>query len=191
MKKLFVAVSVLLLAVVIAASRNLNAAGEDAPKDDGLTQAKVAYAQAMVKVAEAVLNSAQQANRQASAAVPSSVVQGLQNDLAMAKARVKYFQDGSAGGSEAPYRTAARDALADAESRLKQTNDTNARLPGTINNAELARRQAEVDLAKARLDVCQYLDKATDIQRMQWEIMLLQEDVHKIQTQIGILQHQN
>src|SRR5262249_1136008 len=150
-------------------------------KDDALVEAKVKYAQAMVGVAEANLRRAQQVNRQAGGAeFPASVVQSLQNDLAMAKARVRFFQDGASAGADAPYQAAARGSLSAAESSLKQATDVNSRVAGTIDNAELARRQAEVELAKARLSVCQQLDlqKATNEQRMQWEIMLLQEDIH-------------
>jgi hypothetical protein len=48
-------------------------------------------------------------------------------------------------------------------------------------------------LAKARLDVCQQLDlqKATGEQRMQWEILLLQEDVHELRSEIEVLKHRN
>jgi hypothetical protein len=180
------------VAAVVALSRGITASGDDSKKNDGLTQAKVKYAQAMVQLAEATLKKAQQANRQAAAAeVPASVIQSLQNDLAMAKAQVRFFQDGESGGSEAPYRAAARDALSAAEASLKQTSDINSRVPGTIDNAEVARRQAGVDLAKARLVVCERLDKATDGQQMQWEILLLQEDVRDLRSQVELLQQRN
>lgn len=194
MKMLFAAISIAVIAGALAASRSLIATADESPKDDALVQAKVKYAQAMVNVAEATLKRAQQANRQAGGAeFPASVVQGLQNDLAMAKARVRFFQDGGSGGSEAPYRAAARDSLSAAELSLKQAMDVNSRVQGTIDNAELARRQAQVELAKARLDVCQQLDleKASNEQRMQWEIMLLQEDVHELRSEIEVLKHRN
>jgi len=194
MKMLLAAISIAVIAGLIATGRSLMASADDSKKDDALVEAKVKYAQAMVSVAEATLKRAQQANRQAGGAeFPASVVQSLQNDLTMAKARVRFFQDGASAGSEAPYRAAARDSLAAAELNLKQATDVNSRVQGTIDNAELARRQAQVELAKARLDVCQQLDlqKATGEQRMQWEILLLQEDVHELRSEIEVLKHRN
>jgi hypothetical protein len=194
MKILFAAISIGVITWLIATGRSLIASADDSKKADALVEAKVKYAEAMVSVAEATLRRAQQANRQAGGAeFPASVVQSLQNDLAMAKARVRFFQDGGSGGSEAPYRAAARDSLSAAELSLKQAADVNSRVQGTIDNAELARRQAQVELAKARLDVCQQLDleKATGEQRMQWEIMLLQEDIHELRSEIEVLKHRN
>ena len=171
----------------------MTAAGDDTQNGDGVTQSKVNYAQALVQLAEATLKNAQQTNSKAAAAVPASVVQSLQNDVSIAKARVRFFQDGGSGASEASYRAAARDLLSASEASFKQATDIDSRAPGTIGNAEVARRQAEVALAKARLDVCERLDlnKATDQQRMQWEVMLLQEDVHELRSQVELLKHQN
>src|SRR5262245_47679761 len=188
MSKLFAAVPVALIVVVVAlAGRSMIASGDDAKKDDELAQAKVRYAQARVKVAEAELRKAEDANRQAAGAIPAMVVQSFRNDVAMAKARLRFFEGGAGEATEAPYQIAARDGLAAAEVSLKQAMDENTRVPGTIDKAEVARREAEVELARARLEVCQQLVKATPEQQMQWGILVLQEEVHGLRFAVELL----
>jgi hypothetical protein len=187
-----VMLSILVLAAVLIVSTGHSPmAAEDAGKDSGLAQAKLKYAQALVKLQEADLRKAQEANNQAPAAVPATVVQMLQSDVAMAKARARALEDGAAKSQESSYVSVARDALTAAEQALKQATEVNARVSGTFNAAEVARRQAQVELARARLDVAQQLDKATPEERMQWEILVLQQDVHELRFAVELLQHHN
>ena len=189
--KLLAASFVISSAVLLAPAGHRPIVAEDAAKDSDLAQAKLKYAQALVKLQEADLQKAQEANSQAPAAVPATIVQMLQSDVTMAKARVRALEDGAAKSQESPYVDAARDALANAEKNLKQAMDVNARVSGTFNAGEIARRQAQVDLARARLDVAQQLDKATPQERMQWEILVLQQDVHELRFAVELLQHHN
>jgi len=154
MKSAITSILVLLAALVITAGHRPIVA-EDAAKDSALAQAKLKYAQALVKLEEADLRKAQDANAQAPAAVPASVIQMLQSDISMAKARARALEDGAAKSQESPYVAVARDALTAAEQALKQATEVNARVLGTFNAAEIARRQAQVELARARLEVAQ------------------------------------
>jgi hypothetical protein len=188
----FLVPSVLGLAAALAITAVHNPiVAEEAPKDSGLSQAKLKYAQALVKLQEADLRKAQDANAQAPAAVPASVIQMLQTDVSMAKARARSLEDGAGKSQESPYLSVARDALTSAEQALKQATEVNARVSGTFNAAEVARRQAQVELARARLDVAQQLDKATPEERMEWEILILQQDVHELRFAVELLQHHN
>jgi hypothetical protein len=177
------------IALVIAAAHRVGA--EDAAKASGLAQTKLSYAQALVKLEEADLRKAQDANAQAPAAVPASVIRMLESDISMAKARARALEDGSATSGEASYVTVARDALAATEQALKQATEVNAKVSGTFNAAEIARRQAQVELARARLDVAQQLEKATPEERMQWEVLVLQQEVHDLRFAVELLQHHN
>src|SRR5262249_14437719 len=97
-------------------------------KNDILTQAKTRYAEALVKVAEADLAKAQEANTQAPEVVPSSVVRSLQSDVAMAKARLNALNPSSSAAKESPALMAANGRVAFAEAELKQAMDINARV---------------------------------------------------------------
>jgi len=187
----FVMRSILVLAIALVVTAAPRIVAKDAAKDSGLAQAKLNYAQALVKLEEADLRKAQDANAQAPAAVPASVIRMLESDISMAKARARALEDGTAASREASYVTVARDALAAAEQALKQATEVNAKVSGTFNAAEIARRQAQVELARARLDVAQRLDNATPEERMQWEVLVLQQEVHDLRFAVELLQHHN
>ncbi len=161
------------------------------PNSDAWKQAKTAYAQAVLEVAQADLAKAREANARAPETIPTSVVRGLESDVAMAKARLASMQGPVATGSDSPYTLAAKDALAFAEDNLKQAQTVNARVPGAISKAELDRRQADVDLAKARLQVAGLLGKASTLERAQWELLQLQEDMHDLRFRVRLLQYRN
>ena len=165
------------------------AIGQDQSSAIDIKKAKISFAEALVKVAEADLAKAQTANAQAPEAVPSSVVRSLQNDVTMTKARVNMLNDGAKG--ESPLVLSAKDSLATAEESLNQAHEVNTKTPGTINNAELARRQALIELERARLSVAQQLEKASPEERVQWELMLLAEEVHNLRFSVQLLQYRN
>lgn len=180
---------VLAIALAIAPAPSLIA--KEAAKDSGLAQAKLSYTQALVKLEEADLRKAQDANAQAPAAVPASVIRMLESDISMAKTRARALENGTATSVEASYVAVARDALAAAEQALRQATEVNAKVSGTFNAAEIARRQAQVELSLARLEVAQQLDKATPEERMQWEVLVLQQEVHDLRFAVELLQHHN
>lgn len=165
--------------------------GQDNKESDDWKQAKIAYAQAVLEVAQADVAKAKEANAKAPETIPSSVVRGLTNDVSIAQARVSSMQGPVAAGAESPYTLAAKDALSFAQDNLKQANDVNNRVPGAISKAELARRQADVDLAKARLQVAGLLGKATPLEADQWEMLQLQEDMHDLRFRVRLLQYRN
>jgi hypothetical protein len=166
--------------------------GQDANSNsDQWKQAKIAYAQAVLQVAQADLAKAREANSKAAETIPSAVVRGLQSDVAMAQARVDVMKGTSQPGDENPYMIAAKDALAFARENLQQANSVNARVPGAIGKVELDRRQADVDLAKARLAAASLLDKVTPQEAAQWELLQMQEELHDLGFRVGLLQYRN
>jgi hypothetical protein len=165
--------------------------GQDNKENDDWKQAKITYAQAVLEIAQADLAKAREANNRAPETIPSSVVRGLQNDVGMAQARVSAMQGPVAAGAESPYMMAAKDALSFAEENLQQAQNVNARVPGAISKAELDRRQADVDLAKARLQVAGLLNKTTPLEATQWELLQLQEDLHDLRFRVRLLQYRN
>jgi hypothetical protein len=164
---------------------------QESNKNDTLVQAKTRYAEAFVKVAEADLAKAQGANAQAPEAVPSSVVRSLQDDVAMAKARLSALKPSGDAAKESPALMAANGRVAFAEAELKQAMDVNARVPGSYNRAEMERRKAELELARAGLEVCQQLKGSTGEEAVQWELLQLQQDVHDLRFMVRLLQHTN
>jgi hypothetical protein len=179
------------VAAIAAASIGYQACSvaQDQTSSDDLKKAKINFAEALVKVAQANLEKAHDANTAAPEAIPSTVVRSLQNDVAMAQARVSMLTDETTGDS--PYVVSSKASLASAQENLKQAMEVNGKTPGTYNKAELNRRQALVELAQARLGVCQQLAKAPPEERMQWELLLLEEDVHNLRFNVQLLQYHN
>src|SRR5262245_17311736 len=99
----FVVPSIFVLSAALVTAAHRPIVAEDAPKDSALAQAKLKYAQALVKLEEADLRKAQDANAQAPAAVPASVIQMLQSDISMAKARAHSLEEGAAKSQESPF----------------------------------------------------------------------------------------
>jgi hypothetical protein len=171
--------------------------GQDSNSDNKQTdndlwkQAKLAYAQAVLKVAQADLAKAQDANSKAPETIPSAVVRGLQSDVAMAKARVNIMQGQAPAGGESPYVIAAKDALSFAQDNLKQAINVDNRVPGAIGKVEIARRQADVELAKARLEAASLLSKLSPQEAAQWELLQMQEELHDLGFRVGLLQYRN
>jgi hypothetical protein len=190
---------ILWMFVVISMAWVLSSVGDkltanDDPKDpnsNAWKQAKTVYAQAVLEVAQADLAKAREANARAPETIPTSVVRGLESDVAMAKARLASMQGPTATGADSPYTLAAKDALVFAEDNLKQAQTVNSRVPGAISKAEMDRRQADVDLAKARLQVAGLLSQATPLEAAQWELLQLQEDMHDLRFRVRLLQYRN
>lgn len=174
-----------------ALSGGTTVSGQDNKDGDDWKQAKVSYAQAVLAVAQADLAKASEANSKAPETIPRSVVRGLENDVSMAQARVNAMQGPVAAGAESPYLLAAKDALSFAQENLQQAQTVNSRVAGAISKAELDRRQADVDLAKARIKVAGLLNKATPLEAAQWELLQLQEDMHDLRFRVRLLQYRN
>jgi hypothetical protein len=165
--------------------------GQENENTDGWKKAKIAYGEAVLNVAKADLAKAREANDRAAETIPRSVVRGLENDVKMAEARLNVMEGTKATDADSPYSLAAKDALQFAEENLKQAQTVNARVPGAVSKAEVERRQADVDLAKARLQVAGLLGKATPLEAAQWELLQLQEDMHDLRFRVRLLQYRN
>lgn len=181
----------LIVCALAATSGSKTSASQDDKDNNALKDAKVAYAQAVLEIAQADLARAREANSRAAETIPSAVVRGLENDVSMAKARLSAMKDGSTTDTESPYMQAAKDALAFAEDNLQQANKVNARVPNAISKAEVERRLADVNLAKARVQVAGLLNKATPAEMTQWELLQLQEDMHDLRFRVRLLQYRN
>ena len=81
-------VAIVMFSMLSATSGGKTVLGQDKNDSDGWKQAKVSYAQAVLEVAQADLAKAREANTRAPETIPSSVVRGLENDVAMAQGRV-------------------------------------------------------------------------------------------------------
>jgi hypothetical protein len=160
-------------------------------KNEELHQAQINYAKALLKIAEADLAKAREANRKVADTIPRSVIIGLQNDVAMATARVKGMLGLEKDEKENSYVTAAQDAIAYHEEMLRKTQQANARVPGAISKLEIDRRQAELEAARARLEVARLMSTASPLEATEWELLQLQGDVHALQFRVQLLQERN
>ncbi len=184
------------LGVFSWAGRNAVVTAQDssAPKQgksDDLHQAQINYAKALLKVAQADLAKADEANKKVAGTIPPSVVFGLRNDVAMAEARVKGMLGLAKDEKDNEYIPAAEEAIRYAEEQLKLAQQANTRVPGASSKSELDRRQADVEVAHARLEVAKRLNTAAPMEVAEWELLQLQGDVHELQFRVRLLQERN
>jgi hypothetical protein len=182
---------VLIVVCMLEVQHSRSARGEDAAAADALKQVQIEYAQAMLKSAQANLARAREVNARATDTIPASAVRNLEADVTGAEARIKMLQGTDGGAGDSPYLAAAKSALAIAEASLKESQEINSRVAGAVSKSEVDRRQADVDLARARLRVAQLLATAPPAERIEWELRQLQEEVHGLQSKVQLLQYRN
>ncbi|MCC7085147.1 MAG: hypothetical protein IT427_09080 [Pirellulales bacterium] len=161
-----------------------------ADKAEELRQAKIHYAQAILKVARADLAKAIEADSKIPGTIPGFIIRGLQNDVAIDSARLQTML-GTKPEGENPYVLAAKEALTYAEDSLRKAGLVNARAPGAVSAGEVERREAEVEMAKAQIAVAKLLDDADPLEIARWELMQLQQSVHDLRYRVRLLQYRN
>jgi hypothetical protein len=163
---------------------------EKAPSGD-IKQAELDYAKALLKVAQADLAKVKEANSKVPDTIPNSVVRSLEYEVAEAAGRIKAMSGGKEGDMDSPYAALAKQSLDFAEQSLKQAQDANARAPGAVSPAEVQRRQADVDVARARLQMANLLSNASASDVMEWQLLQMMADVHDLRQQVRLLQQRN
>lgn len=166
-------------------------AAEDRSPSSEIRQAELEYAKAMLKVTQADLAKAKEANSRVKDIIPNSVVRSLEYEVEEASSRVKAMSEENEGDMENPYVALAKQSLDFAEESLQQAQDANARAPGAVSPAEVDRRQAEVEVARARLQMADLLNDASPRDRMEWQMLQLLGDVHNLRQQVRLLQYRN
>ncbi len=190
--KIVTAAGLLLVGVCFLVSgREQRVWAADNAASDALKQAQIEYAKAMLKSAQANLARAREVNSRAADTIPMAAVRNLENDVAASEARIKMLQGTDGGSGDSPFLASAKSALGFAEASLKEAQEINARVAGAVGKSEVERRQAEVDLARARLRVAQLLNSAPESERIQWVLMQLQEEVHGLQFNVRLLEYRN
>lgn len=184
----------LLVAAAIWSGRESIALGQDNAKAannaDALKKAKTAYAEAVLKVAQADLNKSREANSRVAETIPRAQLRQLESDVALATARLQSVLGATQQG-ENPYLAAAKISLAYAEESVQEAKTANARAPGAVSQGEVERRQADVELAKAKLEVAKLLENADPLEITRWELLQLQENVHDLRYRVRLLQYRN
>lgn len=173
-------------------SRMANYQGaDDKAQSGGIKQAELNYAQAILKVVQADLAKAKEANGRVPDTIPNSVVRSLEFDVAEASGRVRAMSGGNQGEMDNPYAALAKQSLDFAEQSLKQAQDANARAAGAVSPAEVQRRQADVEAARAKLQMANLLNNASASDMMEWQLLQLLADVHDLRQQVRLLQFRN
>ncbi len=164
---------------------------QSSSQNSDIKQAELSYAKALLAVAQADLAKAKAANSAVPDTIPTSVVRGLEYDVAEAQGRVKEMSGGNERGAENPYVGLAKQSLEYAEQYLKQARDANARTPGTVSAAEVQRREAEVEVARARLQMANLLNNASQTDVMEWQMLQIVAELHDLRQQVRTLQYRN
>lgn len=142
----------------------------------------VRYAQAYLKVMEARLAEFQERNRKLPNTIRPAAVQLASEYVAKARERVKSAQDDDANES-AVYVLAAEAELRGAEAELQRAAAVNRQRPGTISAGEVARLQAQRELAIAKLAKARHLASESPLSNLRFEIDQLREDVQDLMLQ--------
>jgi hypothetical protein len=189
-KALGVITTILAVTLFLVASDVMVGADNESPSSDAVKKARVEYAQAMVDRAKANLATVRDVNKNNPGAIATASVRPFENDLSLAEARLKASQasDDQRGAANLE---AAKLSLATAETALKRVQDINARVPNTVTAVEMQNRQSDVALAQARLRIAQLLLNASPMDRLEADVVCLQDEVRELRRQVELLQSRN
>ena len=133
-----------------------------------------------------------EANSKVPDTIPNSVVRSLEMEVAEAQGRCNAMSgNAKTDNLENPYVALAKQSVEFAEQNLKAAQNANARAPGAVSPAEVQRRQADVDVAKAKLQMANLLNNASATDEMEWQLLQLLADVHDLRQQVRLLQYRN
>jgi hypothetical protein len=140
-------------------------------------------AKAKLRLAELNLKRVQRSNQRVAGAVPADIVAEYRQDVDVAKARVEI----AAKGQENTFPVwllAAEAAAKAAEARWQSARAANQRQPGTVDDLDLDRLKARVEIAQlAMLEGRTLADKPAEAQ-LQWQVNFLKDEVARLQDQV-------
>ncbi len=164
---------------------------ESNPQGSDIKQAELNYAKALLAVAQADLAKMHEANSRVPDTIPNSVVRSLELEVAEAQGRCNAMSGGAKDNMENPYVALAKQSLEFAEQNLKAAQSANARTSGAVSPAEVQRRQADVEVARAKLQMANLLNNASAADEMEWQLLQLMADVHDLRQQVRLLEYRN
>jgi hypothetical protein len=190
--KTIVAIAVLVACSFLAGGQLLSGADTDssASTSEAIRQARIAYVQALVDHAKANLDAIRSVNKRGAGEIANSSIRPYESDLALAESRLKALQDNKmdSGGD---YVACLKASLDSSEASLKKLQDINAKVPNTVPAIQLAQTQSDVALARARLKVAEVAMKGSPMERIEAQLIGMQDDIRELKRQVELLQSRN
>ncbi len=191
---LLLAAGLLLGAAMVAKSPGPSAVDAAQPtasaNQSGAEILDVRYAQAFLKLAQADLRKAQDANERVPGTVPDSLLQPLAANVIVAKqrlARAEHPDDRKVN----PYVNSAEAMLQSAQDNWKKALAVNQREAGTVRQTEIDRLQALTELARVRLEQARALDTGSPLARATFDLEQLRLEVHRLYLEVSRLRDRN
>ena len=128
---------------------------------------------------EATLARYEDMNRSAPNTIRPSVMQGIQQNVSDARDRVQQAQMGKVIDS-AIYVSRAEASLRLTEEILRKAEAARARVAGAVSQREMERLQAELELAKVRVDKARHLASESPLSNVRFELDQLREDLQEL-----------
>ena len=148
------------------------------------------YAQAFLKLAQADLRKAQDANQRVPGTIPESLLQPLVAAVAVAEERLSRAQHPD-DAKENPYAQTAETMLAMARDNWKKALAVNQRAAGTVRAAEIDRLQALTELAQVRVEQAHALDLKSPLACAAFDLEQLRLDVQQLYVRVSQLRDRN
>lgn len=160
--------------------------------DDGNSKDSidVRYAQAFLKLAQADLRKAQDANQRVPGTIPDSLLQPLAATVVVAQERLTRAQhpDDDKGN---PYLQTAETMLKMARENWKTALTVNQRAAGAVPQTEVDRLQALTELAQVRVDQARGLDLKSPLACAAFDLEQLRLDVQQLNARVSQLRDRN
>lgn len=150
----------------------------------------VRYAEQYLKLVEATLAKYQYTNRKLPNTIRPAVIQAIEEGVREARERVQLAKSDDTSDADI-YISSAESELRATQSALRKAEAANLANSGTVLQVEIDRLNAELELAKIRVEKARHLAKESPLSNVQYEIEQLREDVHELRLIVALLRDRN
>jgi hypothetical protein len=151
-----------------------------APCDTISESIEVRYARAQWRLAEVNLNRVEQSNKRVARSVPNSIVAEYQDDVKVARTRLKQAIAGQDASEFQVWLQRAEAEQRAANTMWKTATSVNGRLPGTFDELDVERFRLRAEVTKLQVERGQKLVDSGLEAQLQWKIDLLDNQVQRL-----------
>ena len=141
---------------------------------------EVRYARAQLRLAESNLDRVAERNKKFERSVPSSVVAEYQDDVRVAKTRLKQATTGRPANEFQVWVERAEAERRSAETAWKNASAANNSVPGTVAPQDVERLRLRAEVARLQLERGQALVNAGRDAQLQWQSDLLDNQLQRL-----------
>jgi hypothetical protein len=164
--------------VIAVAYLSAYSARDDAPSNWKSLEQR--YAEANLELAKARLDMAQSQNKAIPRTVDRQTMDELQSGVQISRDQLKQLVVNQNADALSPQIAAIEGVIRALETNYAESLKANQLDAGAVNDIELRREQAEINVAKARLAALQALPQQSPQVRVEWEIRMLKDDIRAI-----------